>query len=159
MAYLFLEKLSPGQTMDVREYIYGTVDGVPLKADVYYKSVTSGGVREAGPIVLLIYGGAFVNGSKAGVSKARLDSLVHEFGFTVVVPDYRHCPTVSLIQGPIPDIHASFSWTCEELRALLSRDVRVSVDGSRVGVIGSSASGNLALRLGSATPPPKAIVS
>ncbi|KAG4261444.1 hypothetical protein FPRO03_11461 [Fusarium proliferatum] len=146
--------------MDAREYVYSTVDGgVPLKADVYFKSVTNDPVKEAGPIVLVIYGGGFVNGSKAGVSKARLESLVHEFGFTVVVPDYRHCPTVSVIQGPIPDIHACFSWTCKELPALLSRDVGVTVDGDRVGVIGSSAGGNLALHLGSATPPPKAIVS
>ncbi|KAF5625174.1 uncharacterized protein FTJAE_10071 [Fusarium tjaetaba] len=146
--------------MDVTEYVYNTVDGgVPLKADVYYKSVTDDAVREAGPIVLVIYGGGFVNGSKAAVSKARLESLVHDFGFTVVVPDYRHCPTVSVFQGPVADIHASFSWTCKELPALLSRDAGVAVDGGRVAVIGSSAGGTLALHLASATPPPKAIVS
>lgn len=36
--------------MDVREYVYSTVVGVPLKADVHYKSLTDDGVKEAGPI-------------------------------------------------------------------------------------------------------------
>ncbi|RBA12902.1 hypothetical protein FPRO05_14043 [Fusarium proliferatum] len=146
--------------MDVREYVYGTFDGgVPLHTDVYYKPVANDSVREARPIAILIYGGAFVAGTKATVSKARLDSLIDEFGFTVAVPDYRHCPSVSVYDGPVTDIHTAYKWVCNELPQLLLKDVGAKVDGSRVAVIGSSAGGNLALQLGSATPPPKVIVS
>ncbi|KAL5590249.1 hypothetical protein FOBRF1_013806 [Fusarium oxysporum] len=146
--------------MDVREYVYSTVEGgTLLKADVHYKPVSNDDVKEARPIALIIYGGGFVAGSKAAVSKARLDSLIHEFGFTVVVPDYRHCPAISVYDGPVTDIHSAYSWACRELPELLFRDVGASVDGNRVAVIGSSAGGSLALHLGSATPPPKAIIS
>ncbi|KAF4334032.1 alpha beta-hydrolase [Fusarium beomiforme] len=146
--------------MDVKEYVYGTFDGGRrLLADVYYKPATNDVAKDTRPIALLIYGGAFVAGTKATVSKARLDSLIHEFGFTVVVPDYRHCPGISVYDGPVTDIHSAYLWACRELPELLFRDVGASVDGNRVAVIGSSAGGNLALHLGSATPPPRAIVS
>ncbi|KAK2686273.1 hypothetical protein QWA68_014850 [Fusarium oxysporum] len=151
--------------MDVKEYVYSTFDGgIPLLADVYYKPVNED-AKKARPIVLLIYGGAFVAGTKATVSKARLDSLIHEFGFTVVVPDYRHSPCISVYDGPVTDMHSAYSWASRELPELLLRDAGVLVDGNRVAVIGSSAGGNLALHLGvthlkgSATPSPKAIVS
>jgi len=98
-------------------------------------------------LAILIYGGAFVAGTKETASKARLDSLIDEFGFTVVVPDYRHCPSVSVYDGPVTDIHTVYQWVCNELPQLLLKDVGAKVDGSRVAVIGSSAGGNLALQL------------
>ncbi|KAL6362253.1 hypothetical protein LRP88_04331 [Fusarium phalaenopsidis] len=127
--------------METKEYTYATLEeGTPLTADVYYKSRSGDDGKTAQPI-------------------ARLESLIYDFGFTVVVPDYRHCPTVSVFDGPVTDIHNCYSWTREELPALLSGDTGVLIDGSRVAVIGSSAGGTLALHLASASPPPKAIVS
>ncbi|KAH7230028.1 Alpha/Beta hydrolase protein [Fusarium solani] len=146
--------------METKEYTYATLEeGAALTADVYYKPGAGNDVKAAQPIVILIYGGGFVAGSKAAVSKSRLDSLIHDSGFTVVVPDYRHCSTVSVFDGPVTDIHNCYSWTREKLPALLSRDTGVLIDGSRVVVIGSSAGGTLVLHLASASPPPKAIVS
>jgi acetyl esterase/lipase len=134
----------------------------------------------------VIYGGGFVSGSKSSVSNARLESLTLDLGFVVVVPNYRHCPTVSLYEGPIRDVHDCYLWTHDALPKILLDDLGIVADGQRIAVIGSSAGGLLALHLvgfvnqpphrasdqgqlaytnirpcyqGSATPPPKAIAA
>lgn len=97
----------------------------------------------------MFYGGGFVVGSKELVSKNEIETLVLELGFVVVVPNYRHCPAISLYEGPINDAYSCYEWVQNDLPRLLS-NVRVVADGSRVAVIGSSAGGTLALHLVSA---------
>ncbi|KAJ4318834.1 hypothetical protein N0V84_006647 [Fusarium piperis] len=160
--------------MEAKEYTYSSLGGDrPLAADVYFDGKPGGSPGDVRPIVdrdlpqrqlidytvLVIYGGGFVSGSKSSVSKARLESLALDFGFVVVVPNYRHCPTVSLHDGPIRDVHDCYSWARQDLPKLLSEDAGVAVSGQNIAVIGSSAGGLLALHLGSARPPPKAIVA
>lgn len=94
----------------------------------------------------MFYGGGFVVGSKELVSKNEIETLVLEFGFVVVVPNYRHCPSVSLYEGPISDAHSCYEWVQNELPRLLS-NVSIIADGGRVAVIGLSAGGTMALHL------------
>lgn len=91
----------------------------------------------------MIYGGGFVAGSKS--SKARFESLALKLGFVVVVPNYCHCPTVSIYEGPLTDIHVCYSWVHETLSKILRDDTGITFDGNRITVIGSSVGGTLAL--------------
>lgn len=95
----------------------------------------------------MLYGGGFVAGAKSAISKARLESLVLDFGFVAVVPNYRHCPTVSVYDGPIQDVRTCFGWAQKTLPGHLRSDLGIDADGNKIAVIGASAGGTLALHL------------
>lgn len=81
------------------------------------------------------------------MSKDEIEALVLEFGFVVVVPNYRHCPTVSVYNGPIRDGKDCYNWVQKELPKLLSGKAGVTVNGNKIAVVGSSAGGTIALQL------------
>lgn len=81
------------------------------------------------------------------MSKAIISHLVDELGFAVVVPNYRHCPTVSVFEGPIKDIRACYQWVHKKLPDLLEGECGIKLDGNKIVLVGSSAGGNLALHL------------
>lgn len=151
--------------MESKEYTYRSPEGGShLTADVYYAPSATAPVGGAQPIgmpvvfinkevlntkfdaAIMFYGGGFVVGSKELVSKNEIETLVLELGFVVVVPNYRHCPSISLYEGPISDAHSCYEWVKNELPRLLS-NVSIIADGGRVAVLGLSAGGTMALHL------------
>lgn len=151
--------------MESKEYTYRSLGGEShMTADVYYASSATASASGAQPIgtlfliisegilnakfdkAIMFYGGGFVVGSKELVSKNEIETLVLDFGFVVVVPNYRHCPSVSLYDGPISDAHSCYEWVQNDLPRLLS-NVSIIADGGRVAVIGLSAGGTMALHL------------
>jgi acetyl esterase/lipase len=104
----------------------------------------------------MFHAGGFVLGSTDMIPKSQIGYLVGK-GFVVVTPEYRLCPQVSLYDGPIQDAKDVYRWCQEDLPALL-KERTINVDASRIGVMGHSAGGLLALTTGLCPNPPRAIV-
>ncbi|GME41400.1 putative polyketide synthase [Neofusicoccum parvum] len=119
--------------------------GTPLPASVHY---SPGGPPK--PIILLLHAGGFASGSPAMIPPAQIAHLAAARGAVVACPAYRLCPTTTLGGGPVADARAGLP------AALAERGVRA--DGRRVGVVGYSAGGMLALELGNEPDPPSAIL-
>lgn len=67
-----------------------------------------------------------------------------DLGFIVVSANYRLCPTTTLYEGPVKDSLDAYGWVRLSLPGLLEKE-GVSVDGSRIVVLGHSCGGTLAL--------------
>lgn len=68
--------------------------------------------------------------------------------FVVVSIDYRLCPQISVLDGPIKDTRDAYHWCREQLPAILSRDAGVTVNENRIVALGWSAGGHLSMMLG-----------
>jgi acetyl esterase/lipase len=130
--------------------VYKTVDGCPVRLDVYPVA------RPSSPVLVCIHGGALIWGSRADIASggARLlTGLCAEAGYTQVSIDYRLAPETKL-SGILDDVADAWAWVQRELPGL------ADVDTSRVAVLGRSAGGYLALTAAyRVTPRPRAIVS
>lgn len=87
-------------------------------------------------------------------------------GILPVSVDYRLCPEVNIIDGPIHDVRDAFVWARTRLPSLTLRaSSRLQIDGDRVAVVGWSTGGTLAMSLSWTTGvlqgirPPDAILS
>lgn len=85
--------------------------------------------------------------SRNDIRLAQVKMLL-EAGIVPVSIDYRLCPEVSLIEGPMTDALDAFRWIRETLPTIVRRRQDVLLDGSRVVTIGWSTGGMLALSLG-----------
>lgn len=68
-------------------------------------------------------------------------------GFLPVSVDYRLCPEVNLIDGPMTDVCDAYKWARTTL-PLIAAQYGVAVNGNKVVVIGWSSGGHLALSIG-----------
>ena len=90
--------------------------------------------------------------------------LLFSKGFICVSVDYRLCPEVNLLEGPMTDVRDALRWIRHELPSLKLDCPGLRVDGDRVAVVGWSTGGTLAMSLGF-TPqqygikPPEAILA
>ena len=129
-----------------RTYVYRTVNGLPIEADVYHPpgdSVT--------PAILWLHGGALIMGMRHAIRRWQLARYL-ERGYTVVAIDYRLAPETKL-PGILDDVQHAYAWMRSESGTL-------GIDPRRIGVVGHSAGGYLALMCGEMlTPPPAAIVA
>jgi acetyl esterase/lipase len=131
----------PGRTV-----AYRTVGGLALPADVY---VPPG--RGPFPVVLWIHGGALVFGDRGMLPADERDRYLHA-GLAVVAIDYRLAPETKL-DGILEDVDAAHAWLRREGPSL-------GLDPDRLGVVGHSAGGYLALMAGTRfRPRPRAVVS
>jgi pimeloyl-ACP methyl ester carboxylesterase len=84
-------------------------------------------------------------------------------GVLPVSVDYRLCPEVSIVDGPMRDARDAYVWARTTLSSLkLKVSPHLQIDASRVAVVGWSTGGTLALTLGWTAPnvkPPDAILS
>lgn len=116
---------------------YGT-DGGPLDMDVYLPGTSRGGVQV--PVVLLLHGGGWAGGSRADVAP-EAQALVAA-GLAVLNVDYRlSAPGVPGYPHQLSDARMALAWAADHATAL-------GLDMRRVGALGVSAGGNLALELG-----------
>lgn len=129
-------------------YVYKTVDGCEIKADVY------GGASdgELHPTAISIHGGALVMGGRRWMNNGVRDRLLRR-GFVIVSIDYRLAPETKIV-GIIEDIRDAYRWVRQEGPELFGSDP------DRIGVIGDSAGGYLTLMSGFCLEPrPKALIS
>ncbi len=120
---------------------YARHDGVPLGLDVY-QPAERGGL----PAVLDIHGGGWSSGSKEKATIRPLELAAH--GFVVFVPDYRlACENAARplcgyhYPAPVRDVRSGLRW-------VRANGARFDAATQSVGVVGSSAGGNLAQMLG-----------
>ena len=81
--------------------------------------------------------------------RPRQTQLLLEKGFLPVSIDYRLCPEVNLVDGPMTDVCDAFRWARHELPNLHleSKHPSLQVDGEKVVVVGWSTGGHLAMTL------------
>jgi len=84
-------------------------------------------------------------------------------GLLPVSIDYRLCPEVSLIDGPMTDVCDAYHWTRSALPQIAARR-GLAVDPNKVVIVGWSTGGQLAMSIGwtakmAGIPPPTAVLS
>jgi acetyl esterase/lipase len=72
-------------------------------------------------------------------------AALNDAGFVVVSSDYRLCPTISVVDGPVADTVAAYVWAQSELPGILAKDHGIQVDGKNIVTLGHSCGGGLAL--------------
>lgn len=127
-------------------YTYKRVGDCAIQLDVY--PVHS---DDPAPVVVWIHGGALIFGTRAWVQPVQRQ-LLHEAGYAQVSIDYRLAPETKLPEIAA-DVEDAFRWLAENA-------TRLHIDPARMGVIGHSAGGYLALLSGCCLKvKPRAIVS
>lgn len=128
-------------------FVYKTIGGLALKADVYTLPDTP-----PHPVVLWLHGGALIFGDRSWVRDDFRDFCAHE-GFVLVSLEYRLAPETKL-PGIISDLEEAWRWVHEEGPALFHADT------SRMAVAGNSAGGYLTMMAGIVCRPvPTALVA
>lgn len=128
-------------------FIFRQAGACAIQADVF-----APGKSGPYPVLVYIHGGALMYGSRKGIHAEQLQRYL-DAGFIVVSIDYRLAPETKL-PGIVEDVVAAFRWVREQGPALFG------ADPARVGVVGHSGGGYLALMAGfRAVPRPKAVVS
>ncbi|KAF2816384.1 BcPKS16, polyketide synthase [Mytilinidion resinicola] len=140
--------------------VYKEANGVRIHADVYVPRQVRASPL---PIALMIHGGGFMMLSRKQVRPAQTKHLISR-GFLPVSIDYRLCPEVNMIDGPMADVRDGYRWVREKLASDLRERTKISVDNERIVVVGWSTGGHLAMSTGWTTreagiPPPTAILS
>jgi acetyl esterase/lipase len=135
-----------GVAFEERTLAYKQVGECAILADVYTLPKTKGA-----PTLVWIHGGALMWGSRTSLPAWQL-ALYLRSGFQVVAIDYRLAPETPLDQI-VSDVEEAFHW-------LRIDGPRLGLDSERVGVVGYSAGGYLALLTGHRVRPrPRALVS
>ena len=126
-----------GASVQVSSVQYGT-DGGPLYMDVDLPAASRHGVES--PVVVLLHGGGWAGGSRADVAP-EADALASS-GLAVLNVDYRlSAPGAPGWPHQLSDVRMALDWARSHAAVL-------GLDMSRVGALGVSAGGNLALELG-----------
>jgi acetyl esterase/lipase len=124
----------PAKTANEQDVIYTKAGTDELKLDVSRPPGKDG----LYPAVIVIHGGAWRQGNKADVR-----AIAGEFtkrGYVAVAPQYRFCPK-DTFPAQVHDVKAAVRW-------IKTNAKKYQVDPDRVGAIGFSAGGHLALMLG-----------
>ncbi len=124
----------PAKSTAEQDVVYSKAGSVELKLDLATPSEGDGPF----PAVVIIHGGAWRAGNKAD-----LRPIFPQFtkrGFVVISPQYRFCPK-DTFPAQVHDVKAAVRW-------LKANAKKYKVDPDRIGAIGFSAGGHLALMLG-----------
>ena len=130
-----------------RTYTYKVVADCEIRADVY-------GIEDdlSRPVIIWVHGGALIMGDRGGIPDEQLDTYL-EAGYAVVAIDYRLAPETKL-PGIVQDVQDAFRWVREAGPGLFN------AAPTKLGVVGHSAGGYLALMSGACVRPrPDAVVS
>lgn len=141
-----LSNHSLSQDISYQTYVYKTVDGLEIHADVYQSAD-----KHIRPAILYFHGGALIFGSRKWIDSIQLKHYI-DAGFNLVSVDYRLAPQVTATEI-YSDIKDAYIWLIENSENLL-------IDKNRIALVGHSAGAYLALLGGTRFQPrPTAIVS
>jgi len=131
----------PLQTPPVRKtVVYKEAHGVPIHADIY---LPRDATTRAMPVALLVHGGGHMTLSRTAIRAAQMEFLLAS-GVLPVSLDYRLCPEVNLIDGPMTDVRDAYLWVQRSLPSVVAR-WDFAVDATKIAVIGWSSGGHLAM--------------
>ncbi|MGO9469909.1 MAG: alpha/beta fold hydrolase [Isosphaeraceae bacterium] len=122
----------------VQEIVYTKAGSAELKLDLMSPTEGEGPF----PAVLVIHGGAWRTGNKADVRPIMPDFVRH--GYVAISPQYRFCPK-EIFPAQVHDVKAAVRW-------IKANAKKYRIDPDRIGAIGFSAGGHLALMLGLTAP-------
>jgi acetyl esterase/lipase len=131
-------KAAPPKVTIDQDIAYSKVGSRELKLDIARPAEGDGPF----PAVLVIHGGAWRQGNKADV-RPILPQFV-EHGFVAISPEYRFCPQ-NAFPAQIHDVKAAVRW-------LKVNAKKYRIDPDRIGAMGFSAGGHLAMMLGLTSP-------
>jgi acetyl esterase/lipase len=94
----------------------------------------------------MIHGGGHIVLSKKNIRSKQTNILLKQ-GFLPVSVDYRLCPEVGIIEGPMSDVCTALEWARNVLPRLNLSRPDIQVEGDKVVVIGWSTGGHLAMTL------------
>ena len=124
----------PAQAQSEQDIVYAKVGTDELKLDIARPAAKEG----VFPAVFVIHGGAWRAGNKADVRPIMAEFTRH--GYVAVSPQYRFCPK-NAFPAQVHDVKAA-------VRFIKANAKKYQVDPDRIGAIGFSAGGHLALMLG-----------
>ncbi|KAL8996036.1 MAG: hypothetical protein Q9169_004348 [Polycauliona sp. 2 TL-2023] len=151
-------------TGGVETLVYKHSDkGLPLRADVYHPTHKQAAAHQAWTIALMIHGGGYVMLSRRDV-RPRQTQLLLDHGFLPVSIDYRLCPEINLLDGPLADVSDAYGWVRHKLPSLRLKHAVPRIDSAHVVAVGWSTGGTLAMSLAWTSqdrgwPPPEAILA
>ncbi|OJD29656.1 polyketide synthase [Diplodia corticola] len=119
---------------------YKRVEDVEIHADVFWPPHPP---ASAMGVALMIHGGGHMTLSRKAVRPHQTAFLLAN-GVLPISIDYRLCPEVDLVNGPITDTLDAYKWVKAALPRLALRR-GVLVDADRVVVVGWSSGGHLAM--------------
>jgi acetyl esterase/lipase len=110
----------------------------------------------------MIHGGGHMTLSRKAIRPNQTQHLLSN-GFLPVSIDYRLCPEVSLVDGPMTDVCDAYQWARTALPQIAALH-GLAVDSNNVVVVGWSTGGQLAMSIGwtakmAGIPPPIAVLS
>ena len=140
MALLLRNHPLSEEGMNKETVVYKTVSNLDIRLDVY----TPQGLPEESPTLLWIHGGAMIGGSR-GDDRTVQFRRYFDAGYRMISIDYRLAPETKL-PGIIADVRDAVDWIYDR-------------GWNRLGAIGHSAGGYLALMTGAFPNRPQAIVS
>ena len=91
----------------------------------------------------MIHGGGFMTLSKTAVRPYQTQYLLDN-GYLPVSVDYRLCPEIDLIAGPMTDVRDALGWVRQKLPAI-ALDRGFTVDPTKIIAVGWSTGGHLAM--------------
>lgn len=172
---------SPDGSYSLETMVYKDVGGVQIHADVFLPREA---VKRPMPVgtcpadassdsfailltdvsltALMIHGGRHVALSRKAIRPAQTQHILAN-GVLPISIDYRLCPEVNLIEGPIADVYDAYQWVRAGLPQMALRH-GVVVDSNKVVTIGWSTGGHLTMSIGwnakkASVPPPTAVLS
>ncbi|KAJ5734490.1 hypothetical protein N7493_003276 [Penicillium malachiteum] len=140
-------RLSPKLTDLDNETICFDRAGIHLRADIYYPSDLSVMPSRRWPVALVIHGGGHVMLSRKDVPARQIVWLL-EHGILPISIDYTLCPELPIVDGALSDVCKAFVWARKELATLSLKHCNIQIDAERIGIVGWSSGGALALTLG-----------
>jgi acetyl esterase/lipase len=94
----------------------------------------------------MIHGGGHVMLSRKDI-RPKQTQLLLDNGLLPVSIDYRLCPELNLLQGPMTDVRDALRWARYELPSMKLKRLGLQIDDDRVVVVGWSTGGHLAMTL------------
>jgi acetyl esterase/lipase len=116
------------------DIVYAKAGATELKLDLARPAQGEGPF----PAVFVIHGGAWRAGNKADVGPVLPEFVSH--GYVAISPEYRFCPKEPF-PAQVHDVKAAVRW-------IRTHAKKYKIDPERIGAIGFSAGGHLALMLG-----------
>lgn len=94
----------------------------------------------------MLHGGDFVLSHRRDINPTHIETLI-EHGFIPVSVDYRLCPELNILEGPMTDVRDALEWARYELPQIRLPYPNLHLDGDRVVTVGWSSGGHLAMTL------------
>jgi acetyl esterase/lipase len=128
---------------------YKTVDGTDIPTDIFVPDRPLQDDSGLTPVIIMFHGGGFMLGQAKMNSKDQINDCMSR-GWIVMSVEYRLCPGIDVLEGPMADARDALKWAQIGGLASVLKEAyceRVLPDPKRVMAMGTSAGGHLALSL------------